>query len=96
MDGGLEFGRQTYVGVSSDPYGSITVGRQYNAVVDYLGIFEGSDQGGGYIAAHPADINSARPRQRVWSGPSRPFQVFVIHSKRGFHRGDSRAREAGG
>lgn len=56
--GGLLFGRQAYVGISSKQYGSVTMGRQYDSVVDYLGPFEAGDQWGGYISAHPADIDN--------------------------------------
>ncbi|MFP3248910.1 MAG: porin, partial [Paraburkholderia sp.] len=55
--GGLEFGRQAYVGLSS-PYGTGTLGRQYDSVVDYVGPLEVGDQWGGYIAAHPGDIDN--------------------------------------
>ena len=34
--GGRMFGRQAYVGVQTDRFGSITAGRQYDSVVDYL------------------------------------------------------------
>ncbi len=34
--GGRMFGRQAYVGVSNDKFGRITLGRQYDSVVDYL------------------------------------------------------------
>ena len=34
--GGLMFGRQAYVGLSSQ-FGTVTLGRQYDSVVDYVG-----------------------------------------------------------
>jgi predicted porin len=55
--GGLMFGRQAYVGLSSQ-FGTVTLGRQYDSVVDYVGPFEVGDQWGGYIAAHPGDIDN--------------------------------------
>ncbi|WP_322016053.1 porin [Paraburkholderia sp. J12] len=56
--GGLMFGRQAYVGLSSSQYGSVTLGRQYDSVVDYVGPLEVGDQWGGYIAAHPGDLDN--------------------------------------
>ncbi|CAG9244658.1 porin [Paraburkholderia unamae] len=56
--GGLMFGRQAYVGLSSSQFGTVTLGRQYDSVVDYVGPFESGDQWGGYIAAHPGDIDN--------------------------------------
>ncbi|EEA00506.1 porin Gram-negative type [Burkholderia sp. H160] len=55
--GGLMFGRQAYVGLSSQ-FGTVTMGRQYDSVVDYVGPFEAGDQWGGYLAAHPGDIDN--------------------------------------
>ncbi len=55
--GGLMFGRQAYVGLSSQ-FGTVTLGRQYDSVVDYVGPLEVGDQWGGYIAAHPGDIDN--------------------------------------
>ncbi|MFT4070037.1 porin [Paraburkholderia sp.] len=55
--GGLMFGRQAYVGLSSQ-VGTVTLGRQYDSVVDYVGPMEAGDQWGGYIAAHPGDIDN--------------------------------------
>src|SRR6202000_920733 len=48
--GGLMFGRQAYVGLWSQ-FGTVTLGRQYDSVVDYVGPLEAGDQWGGYIAA---------------------------------------------
>jgi predicted porin len=55
--GGLMFGRQAYVGLSSQ-FGTVTLGRQYDSVVDYVGPLESGDQWGGYIGAHPGDIDN--------------------------------------
>ncbi|MDE1171430.1 MAG: porin [Verrucomicrobium sp.] len=55
--GGLMFGRQAYVGLSSQ-FGTVTLGRQYDSVVDYVGPLEAGDQWGGYIAAHPGDLDN--------------------------------------
>jgi GBP family porin len=54
--GSREFGRQAFVGLSSDQAGSITLGRQYDSVVDYLAPLSltGTPNGGTQFA-HPFD-----------------------------------------
>ncbi|MEI6002149.1 porin [Paraburkholderia bengalensis] len=62
--GGDLFGRQAYVGLSSQ-FGTVTMGRQYDSVVDYVGPLEAGDQWGGYIAAHPNDLDNFNNANRV-------------------------------
>ena len=50
------FNRQAFVGLQSNQYGTVTLGRQYDSVVDYLAPL--SEAGAGYgnnLAAHPFD-----------------------------------------
>jgi predicted porin len=57
--GGTAFGRQAFVGLASKQYGTLTMGRQYDSVSDYLGAFEFALAWYGTGAAHPGDIDNA-------------------------------------
>jgi predicted porin len=63
--GGRMFGRQAYVGLSSTTFGSITAGRQYDSVVDYVGQTSVTGSWGGYIFAHPYDNDNLSNSFRV-------------------------------
>jgi general bacterial porin, GBP family len=53
---GREFGRQAFVGLSSNQYGAVTLGRQYDSVVNYLSpLALTGTQYGGTPFAHPFD-----------------------------------------
>jgi predicted porin len=62
--GGLEFGRQAYVGVTNDKYGTFTMGRQYNyASADTISPIVGSGPWTPY-AAHPGDMDNLNNNYR--------------------------------
>jgi GBP family porin len=63
---GREFGREAWIGLSSDRFGKIILGRQYDSVVDYLGPLSLTGTGyGATPAAHPFDNDNLDNAFRV-------------------------------
>ncbi|MGU7768668.1 porin [Burkholderia sp. MR1-5-21] len=58
LQGGREFGRQAYVGLGNKSYGTVTFGRQYESVVDFVGPFVSARQWGTQYGAHVGDIDN--------------------------------------
>ncbi|CAH2907347.1 MAG: Outer membrane porin [uncultured Paraburkholderia sp.] len=65
--GGREFGRQAFVGLSSTPFGAVTLGRQHDdSVVDFVGpLALTGTQYGGTQFAHPFDNDNLNNSFRV-------------------------------
>jgi len=64
--GSRQFGRQAFVGLSSNQFGAVTLGRQYDSVVDYVGPLSLTGTGsGGTHAAHPFDNDNLSNSFRI-------------------------------
>jgi len=92
--GGRLFGRQAYVGLRNDEYGTMTLGRQYDFVAEWLAMTSGPYRWNGYFA-HPGDNdnfnyqfrvnNTVKYQTPVWDG----LQLGAMYS----FGGDSFAAE---
>ncbi|MEM5439367.1 porin [Paraburkholderia diazotrophica] len=63
--GGLMFGRLAWVGVASDRYGTVTLGRQYDSIVGYLAQTTANGAWAGAVFAHPYDNDNTDLTFRV-------------------------------
>jgi predicted porin len=65
---GTEFGRQSYVGLTSTQYGSLTLGRQYSATYVAVGPLSAGGNwaaiGAGY-GTHPGDLDNLDSSNRI-------------------------------
>jgi predicted porin len=63
--GGLMFGRQALVGLSSTTAGAVTLGRQYDSVVDFLAPMTANGNWAGYLFSHPLDNDNTDNSFRI-------------------------------
>ncbi|MGF6768250.1 putative porin [Paraburkholderia sp. GAS199] len=81
QEGGTFFGRQAYVGLGA-PYATLTLGRQYDSVVDFLRpLSAASAGGGGTYSSHGNDIDNLADTYRTNNAvklTSAPYHGLVV------------------
>jgi predicted porin len=53
--GGRLFGYQSYVGLQSDRFGTLTFGRQFDSIADTVGLLTANGNWAGFLFSHPLD-----------------------------------------
>jgi predicted porin len=71
------FGRQAFVGLSSDQYGSIKAGRMYDSITNYVGQFGSAQSTIGSFTGHPGDVDDLVGSYRINNSISYTTPIFA-------------------
>jgi predicted porin len=63
--GGIMFGRQVFMGLSDQHYGTFTFGRQYDLGAVFVGPLVAGQQWGGYMTSHISDLDNLQNTHRI-------------------------------
>jgi predicted porin len=64
LQGGREFGRQAFVGLSNDTWGAVTLGRQYDPMTELIGEIAATSMWA-WLGTHPGDFDNLNSTFRV-------------------------------
>ncbi|MEZ0606715.1 porin [Paraburkholderia sp. IW21] len=64
LQGGREFGRQAFVGLGSDTWGTVTLGRQYDPMTELIGAIAATSMWA-WLGTHPGDFDNLNSTFRV-------------------------------